>query len=55
MEDWELDFHWLKARHQIKDFMNQEKLPDLNMVLLLIGIRELGKVKKNTVRRKNRI
>ena len=26
--------------------MNQEKLPDLNMVLLLIGIRELGKVKK---------
>lgn len=46
MEDWELDFHWLKARHQIKDFMNQEKLPDLNMVLLLIGIRELGKVKK---------
>lgn len=46
MEDWELDFHWLKARHQVKDLMNQEKLPELNTILLLIGIRELGKVKK---------
>ncbi|MBK6373555.1 MAG: hypothetical protein IPO45_01635 [Saprospiraceae bacterium] len=46
MEDWELEFLWLKARHQVKDLMNQEKLPELNTILLLIGIRELGKVKK---------
>ncbi|MCO6462058.1 MAG: hypothetical protein J5I59_11695 [Saprospiraceae bacterium] len=46
MEDWELDFHWLKVRHQLKDYMHQDKLPDLNLALLLIGVRELGKVKK---------
>ena len=46
MEDWELDFHWLKAQHQNDDFMKHENVPDLNMVLRLIGIRELGKVKK---------
>lgn len=46
MEDWELDFHWLKTRHQVRDIMNLEKLPDLNTILLLIGIRELGRVKK---------
>ena len=46
MEEWELEFQWLQARHKVKDLMMQEKLPDLNTILLLIGIRELGKVKK---------
>jgi hypothetical protein len=46
MEDWELEFNWLKVRHQIKDYMEQDKLPDLNLALLLIGLRELGKIKK---------
>lgn len=46
MEDWELDFHWQRVRHLIKRIMNQDTLPDLNMILLLIGIQELGQVRK---------
>ncbi|MBK8555736.1 MAG: hypothetical protein IPL65_08185 [Lewinellaceae bacterium] len=46
MEDWELDFEWLRVQHWVKDAMKKEALPDLNMVLLLIGIQELGRWKK---------
>ena len=42
MEEWELEFEWLKVRHYIKDCFEREKLPDLNAVLYLIGVRELG-------------
>ncbi len=42
MKEWKLDFEWLRIRHKIKDTLGLEKLPDLNAVLLLIGIRELG-------------
>ena len=45
MEDWELDFHWQKTRHTVKELMQRDTLPDLNAVLLLIGIRELGQVR----------
>jgi len=43
MEDWELDFEWLKVRHFVKDVFKKETLPDLNAVLFLIGIQELGR------------
>ncbi|MEM8909367.1 MAG: hypothetical protein AAGD05_16085, partial [Bacteroidota bacterium] len=43
MEDWEFDFAWLKVRHLVKDAMNRDRLPDLNGVLFLIGIQELGR------------
>ncbi len=33
-------------QHIVKDSMKQTVLPDLNMVLLLIGIQELGRWKK---------
>ena len=46
MEGWQLDFEWLKIRHFIKDTFQREALPDLNAVLYLIGIQELGQVKK---------
>lgn len=46
MEDWELDFEWLRVQHLVKDAMRRETLPDLNTVLLLIGIQELGRWKK---------
>lgn len=46
MEDWELDFEWLRVRHYVKDAMKRDDLPDLNMVLLLIGMQELGRWKK---------
>jgi hypothetical protein len=46
MEDWELDFEWLRVRHIVKDAMRRETLPDLNTVLFLIGMQELGRWKK---------
>ncbi|MBP6826395.1 MAG: hypothetical protein KA165_07540 [Saprospiraceae bacterium] len=47
MEDWELDFEWLRVQHIVKDAMHRDTLPDLNMVLFLIGIQELGRWKKD--------
>ncbi len=43
MEDWEIDFEWLKVRHYVQDLFQKETLPDLNAVLFLIGIQELGR------------
>lgn len=43
MEDWQLDFEWLRVRHWIKDRFNRSELPDLNALLYLIGIQELGR------------
>jgi hypothetical protein len=42
MENWEIDFHWVQVRHKLKDLFSCDKLPDLNAVLLMIGIQELG-------------
>ena len=42
MEDWELDFEWLRVRHIVKDALSSDGLPDMNTVLLMIGIQELG-------------
>ncbi|MBK6929688.1 MAG: hypothetical protein IPH12_02075 [Saprospirales bacterium] len=47
MEDWQLDFEWLRVQHQVKDSMRRDTLPDLNTVLFLIGIQELGRWKKS--------
>lgn len=43
MQDWELDFYWNKVRHQVKAMMNLNALPDMNGVLFLIGVQELGR------------
>jgi len=43
MQDWELDFEWLRVRHIVKDSMGKEELPELQSVLFLIGIQELGR------------
>ncbi len=45
MEDWQLDFEWLKVRHLVKDQMGKDTLPDLQSILFLIGIQELGFLK----------
>lgn len=47
MEQWELDFEWLRVQHLVKDAMRRDTLPDLNTVLFLIGIQELGRWKKS--------
>ena len=47
MEDWELDFEWLRVQHIVRKSLRRDTLPDLNMVLFLIGIQELGRWRKN--------
>jgi len=42
MEDWEIEFEWLRIRHFVKDSLNRKELPDLNGVLYMIGVQELG-------------
>lgn len=42
MEDWELEFEWLRVQHIVKETMSRDKLPDLQAILYLIGIQELG-------------
>lgn len=42
-EDWERDFEWLRIRHFLKDRFKRDTLPDLNAILFLIGIQELGR------------
>ncbi len=42
MEKWELDFNWLKIRHFVKDTMKVEELPNLETILFLLGLQELG-------------
>jgi hypothetical protein len=46
MEKWELDFEWLRIRHFVKDKIGREELPELNAILLMIGIQELGQLKE---------
>ncbi len=45
MDDWQMDFEWLRLRHQVKDLLKHDQLPNLNSLLLLIGIQELGRWK----------
>jgi len=43
MEEWQLEFEWLRVRHWVKDRFARKELPDLNAVLFLIGMQEVGK------------
>lgn len=43
MKTWEFDFEWLRVRHIVKRAFGKEGLPDLNAILFLIGIQELGR------------
>ncbi len=44
MEEWEFDFKWLRVRHLVKATTKRSTLPDLNGILLLIGVQELGRL-----------
>jgi len=46
MESWEVDFEWLRVRHQVKDALGRTTLPDLQAILFLIGVQELGQLHK---------
>ena len=41
-DSWQLDFEWLRIRHLVKDSMGSKDLPDLKVILFLIGVQELG-------------
>lgn len=41
----QFEFEWLELRHKVKDTLKIQKLPDLNAVLLFIGVQEMGKLK----------
>lgn len=43
MEAWEIDFEWLRVRSVVQKTMGRDSLPDLNGILFLIGIQELGR------------
>ena len=47
MEEWELDFHWLKLRHALKSTLGVDDLPEMKTILFLIGLQELGTVRKD--------
>ena len=44
MEQWKLDFNWLRIQHFIKDKFSIPVLPNVDTVLFLIGIQETGKI-----------
>ena len=46
LEPWQLDFEWLRVQHIVQKSLRQTSLPDLNMVLMMIGVQELGRWKK---------
>lgn len=43
MQDWEIDFHWLRVRHLLKDRFDRQDPPDMKTVLFLIGMQEVGR------------
>jgi hypothetical protein len=43
MKEWELDYEWLRVKHLVKKTFDRADLPDLNAILFLIGIQELGR------------
>lgn len=46
METWQLNFEWVRVQHIVKNALKQDGLPDLNLVLLMIGVQELGRWQK---------
>ncbi len=42
MEEWQIDFEWLKVRHYVKEGTKSKELPELKVILFLIGVQELG-------------
>lgn len=45
--DWRLDYDWLRIRHLVRDQLGHDRLPDLQAVLMLIGVQELGRWRRD--------
>lgn len=46
MESWERDFEWLRVKTIVKTAMGKDTFPDLQTILFLIGVQELGRIPK---------
>ncbi|MDH3648713.1 MAG: hypothetical protein OEQ53_03465 [Saprospiraceae bacterium] len=46
METWQVDFEWLHVQHIVQKTMGKKEAPDLQGVLFLIGIQELGLIQQ---------
>lgn len=43
VEEWQVEFEWLRIRHIVQKSMGKDSLPDLQSILYLIGVQELGR------------
>lgn len=48
MEQWQIDFEWLRIQHLVKDALDQKSLPDFQTILFLVGVQELGRLPDET-------
>lgn len=46
MENWEEDFAYQRVRHLIQERFNRPGLPNMDVMLFLIGVQELGRWKE---------
>lgn len=44
MEQWQIDFEWLRIQHLVKEAMNGSTVPDFQTILFLVGVQELGRL-----------
>ena len=54
MIDWQQDFAYQRIRHLIKDRFGRDRLPDLNALLFLIGVQELGEWRQDFTKEEKR-
>jgi hypothetical protein len=45
METWQFEFEWLRVRNLAQQVFKRDALPDLNGMLFIIGLQELGRWK----------
>lgn len=46
MEDWEINFEWLRIKHLVKETFKRDSLPNMEAMLFLIGLQEVNLFKK---------
>lgn len=54
MEEWEIDFHYLEVRHNVKEALKLETLPELKVILFFIGIQEFGRIRDEFTKEEKR-
>ncbi len=52
--DWEQDFAYQRVRHLIQERFRRPALPDLNALLFLIGVQELGRWQEDFTKEEKR-